>query len=163
MKNTVKNMRLLMYKPEDHDVRSELMWDSAMAENGILKLGKVTDFQIHQIEHQLGAYTNCNHGAGLAVITPHFYEHLYLYNISAFTKFGREVFDLEGLDVDVAQKSVEALVEFIKAMGLPATFTEMGITDRKIFRAVADTCNIMPGCAKQMERDEIYQILLECL
>ena len=36
---------------------------SAMAENGVLKIGKVTDFQAHQIEHQLGAYTNCNHGA----------------------------------------------------------------------------------------------------
>lgn len=163
MKNTVRNMRLLTYKPEDYAVRSELIWDSAMAENGILKLGKVTDFQIHQIEHQLGAYTDCNHGAGLAVITPHFYDHLYLYNVSAFAKFGREVFELEGLDVDVAQKSVEALAEFIKAMGLPTTFKEMGITDRKILRAVADTCNIMPGCAKQMSRDEIYEILLECL
>ena len=83
--------------------------------------------------------------------------------MSAFAKFGREVFELEGLDVDVAQKSVEALAEFIKAMGLPTTFKEMEITDRKILRAVADTCNIMPGCAKQMSRDEIYEILLECL
>ena len=38
------------------------MWDSAMAENGILKVGRVTDFQCHQMEHQLGAYTDCNHG-----------------------------------------------------------------------------------------------------
>ncbi len=42
------------------------MWSSAMAENGILKIGKVTDFQGHMIEHQVGAYTNCNHGQGLA-------------------------------------------------------------------------------------------------
>ena len=33
---------------------------SAMAENGVLKIGKVTDFQAHQIQHQLGAYTDCN-------------------------------------------------------------------------------------------------------
>ena len=38
-------------------VRSNLMWDSAMADNGILKAGRVTDFQAHQIEHQLGAFT----------------------------------------------------------------------------------------------------------
>lgn len=31
-----------------------------MAENGILKCGRLTDFQAHQIEHQLGAYTDCN-------------------------------------------------------------------------------------------------------
>lgn len=41
---------------------SNLMWDSAMAENGILKVGRVTDFQAHQMEHQLEAYTDCNHG-----------------------------------------------------------------------------------------------------
>ena len=52
------------------------MWDSAMAENGILKVGRLTDFQAHQIEHQLGAYTDCNHGQGLAVIQPVYYRHI---------------------------------------------------------------------------------------
>ena len=37
---------------------AKLAWASAMAENGVLKIGKVTGFQAHQIEHQLGAYTN---------------------------------------------------------------------------------------------------------
>ena len=32
--------------------------------------GKKTDFECHQMEHRLGAYTNCNHGAGLAVLPP---------------------------------------------------------------------------------------------
>ena len=40
----------------------------------ILKVGRVTDFQAHQIEHQLGAYTDCNHGQGLAVIHPAYYR-----------------------------------------------------------------------------------------
>jgi alcohol dehydrogenase YqhD (iron-dependent ADH family) len=163
MKNTVENMLKLKEDPMNKDVRSDLMWDSAMAENGILKLGKVTDFQIHQIEHQLGAYTDCNHGYGLAVITPHFYEHLYLYNIAAFVKYGKEVWGLDGKDLEVAEKSVTALASFIKDMGLPTTFKEMNITDKSILRKVADTCNIMPGCAKQFSRDELYDILLECL
>ena len=48
----------------DVQARGNLMWDSAMAENGILKVGRLTDFQAHQMEHQLGAYTDCNHGHG---------------------------------------------------------------------------------------------------
>ena len=47
-----------------------------MAENGMLKLGKQTDFQCHMIEHAVGAYTDCNHGQGLAVIHPALYRHL---------------------------------------------------------------------------------------
>ena len=55
MRNTVVNMRRLLEDVNDMQARSNLMWDSAMAENGILKAGRVTDFQAHQIEHQLGA------------------------------------------------------------------------------------------------------------
>lgn len=76
MKNTVVNMRRLLKDINDIQARSNLMWDSAMAENGILKCGRSTDFQAHQMEHQLGAYTDCNHGQGLAVIHPAYYRHI---------------------------------------------------------------------------------------
>lgn len=65
MRSVIRNIRILLKDHENYEARSELAWASAMAENGILKIGKVTDFQAHQIEHQLGVYTNCNHGAGL--------------------------------------------------------------------------------------------------
>ena len=55
MRNTVVNMRRLVADIHDVQARGNLMWDSAMAENGILKVGRLTDFQAHQIEHQLGA------------------------------------------------------------------------------------------------------------
>ena len=64
---------------------------SAMAENGVLKIGKVTDFQAHQIEHQLGAYTDCNHGAGLAVIHPVLYRHIYKSGAARFARFAQNV------------------------------------------------------------------------
>ena len=55
MRSVIRNIRILLTDPENYDARSELAWASAMAENGVLKIGKVTDFQAHQIEHQLGA------------------------------------------------------------------------------------------------------------
>ena len=76
MRNTVVNIRRLLIDLNDIQARGNLMWDSAMAENGILKVGRLTDFQVHQIEHQLGAYTDCNHGQGLAVIHPAYYRHI---------------------------------------------------------------------------------------
>ena len=45
MRNTVVNMKRLMGNINDMQARGSLMWDSAMAENGILKVGRVTDFQ----------------------------------------------------------------------------------------------------------------------
>lgn len=70
MRSTIRNMRTLLQNPDGYTARGNLMWASAMAENGILKCGRATDFQAHQIEHQLGAYTDCNHGQALAVLHP---------------------------------------------------------------------------------------------
>ena len=44
-RNTVTNMRRLLENIDDMQARGNLMWDSAMAENGILKVGRRTDFQ----------------------------------------------------------------------------------------------------------------------
>ena len=67
MRSVIRNLRVAMDNPEDYTARSNLMWDSTMAENRLIKMGKKCDFECHNMEHQLGAYTNCNHGCGLAV------------------------------------------------------------------------------------------------
>ncbi|MGN1318555.1 MAG: iron-containing alcohol dehydrogenase [Lachnospirales bacterium] len=157
MRNTIRNIRALITNHNDIEARSELMWDSAMAENSILKLGKVTDFQAHQIEHQLGAYTDCNHGQGLAVIHPVLYKHIYKNAIDKFTRFAKSVWNKE-----TAEDGIIALAEFIKEIGLPTTFREMGINDDSCLRAVADSTNITAGCCKKLTSDEIYEILKEC-
>ena len=166
MRNTIRNLRLVVENPQDMDARSELMWASAMGENGILKIGKVTDFQAHQIEHQLGDYTDCNHGKGLAVIHPVLYRHIYKYNVKRFARFAKEVWGIsaeEKNEKEVALAGINALSDFIKEIRMPTTLAEMGITDEKILQAVADTCNITAGCCKKLERSEIFEILKECL
>ena len=161
MKNTVVNMRRLLADVNDMQARGNLMWDSAMAENGILKVGRLTDFQAHQMEHQLGAYTDCNHGQGLAVIHPAYYRHIVKDAETKFEKFGKEVFG-----VDAAEAAVEALADFIKECGLP---TKMGELKSKVeitpevLRKVADTCNIIKCGPRELGRDEIYDILMECM
>jgi alcohol dehydrogenase YqhD (iron-dependent ADH family) len=161
MRNTVVNMRRLLKNMDDCQARSNLMWDSAMAENGILKCGRLTDFQAHQMEHQLSAYTDCNHGQGLAVIHPAYYRHIVEDAPKKFTRFAKVVFN-----VDTAEAGVDALENFIKECGLP---TKMGqlqsmveITP-EVLRQVADTCNIIKVGPRELDREEIYQILMECM
>lgn len=164
MINTIKNMRVLIESPHDIQARGELMWDSAMAENGLLKLGKVTDFQVHQIEHQLGAYTDCNHGQGLAVLHPVVYRHICEYGAKKFARFAKVVWGVKAdlPDATLAMIGVEKLSEFIKEVGLPTSFREMGINDDSCFRAVADSSNIKASCCKKLTADEIFDILNEC-
>lgn len=166
MKNTIRNIRNVIKNPENVQVRSELMWDSSIAEVGWLKLGKVTDFQCHQIEHQLGAYTKCNHGEGLAVIHPTVYKHIYKYGLEKFVRFAKEIWNIDGenkTDDEVALLGIEALACFIKEVGLPTTLKELDITDIEMLKNVADSSNISAGCCKQLTHEEIFEILKECL
>ena len=164
MRSVIRNIRVLLTDPENYDARSELAWASAMAENGILKIGKVTDFQCHMIEHQLGAYTNCNHGAGLAVIHPVLYRHICKDGAARFARFARNVWGIAPLsnDEETALAGVEALAAFIKEIGLPTTFAELGIPADSDLRAVADSTVLTAGCCKKLTHDEVYEILQEC-
>lgn len=166
MRNVIRNIRLLLKDINDKEARTELMWASAMAENGILKIGKVTDFQAHQIEHQLGAYTDCNHGQGLAVIHPVLYRHIYKESIEQFARMAEKVWEIptEGkTKEELAKAGIDALADFVKKIGLPSSLTEMGITDKDMLKKVADTCNLTAGCCKKLSREEVLEILVECL
>ncbi len=162
MCNVIRNLRALIADPDDDFARGELMWDSALAENGLLKLGKQTDFQCHMLEHAVGAYTDCNHGQGLAVIHPALYRHLLAEGKEKLARMGERVWGVKGRTTEeTAAMCIDALEAFIREIGLPVRWNEMGITDETLLRAAADTCLLMPGCCKAFTRDELFEVLKE--
>ena len=161
MCSTVVNMRTLLRDINDYTARSNLMWTSAMAENGILKVGRLTDFECHQIEHQLGAYTDCNHGQGLAVLHPVYYRHIVKDAPEKFARMGQAVFGVEG-----AEAAVEALAAFIQECGLPTKMSQLHSKEEitpELLRQVADSTNLLPNGYRQLTHDEVYEILMECI
>lgn len=115
MKSVIRNLRAAIQNPEDYTARSNLLWDSTMGENRIIKLGKKGDFQCHNMEHQLGAYTDCNHGFGLAVLQPVYYRHIYKDGLSKFARFAENVWEIprDGRsDEALALAGLDALEEF---------------------------------------------------
>ena len=56
------------------------------------------------------------------------------------------------------------MAEFIKEMGLPTSFAQMGITEDTDLKAVADSTNIITnGCFELLIHEDIYEILKTCL
>lgn len=165
MRNVIQNLRAAIQNPEDYTARSNLMWDATMAENRIIKLGKTCDFECHQMEHQLGAYTNCNHGAGLAVLHPVYYRHIYKDGLAKFKQFAINVWgvSVDGrTDEEIALAGVDALKDFIVEIGLPATLRDLGVNESTDLKAIADSCNLAPGSYKKMTHEEILEIFREC-
>lgn len=164
-RNIIRNIRAMLINPADRQPRSELVWVAAMAENGILKFGKVTDSQCHMLEHQLGAYTDCNHGRGLAVLHPVLYRHMIPEANRQFARLAAEVWGVSPdgkSEAELAESFITALPDFIKEIGLPTTLTEMGIADVDL-EAIAKSTIRTDGCVKKFTDEELIAVLKECI
>lgn len=166
MRGVIRDLRAAIKDPTDYTARSNLMWEATMAENRIIKLGKKTDSECHMMEHQLGAYLDCNHGAGLAVLHPVYYRHICEAGASKFARFATRVWGIapEGkTEAELAHAGVEVLANFIKEIGLPTTLRELGVTEATPLKEIADSCPLAPGSYKKMTHEEILEIFQECL
>ena len=164
MRSVIRNLRAAIRNPRDYTARSNLMWDSTMAENRLIKMGKRCDFQCHNMEHQLGAFTDCNHGQGLAVLHPVYYRHIYRDGLPKFVRFAQNVWGIARrgqTDEQLALAGVEALAEFIREVGLPTTLQELGV-GRGQLREIAGSCGISGGSYRPLTHGEILDIFEEC-
>ena len=168
MRGLIRDFRAALADPMDRQARSNIMWAASLAENRIIKTGKSKDFQAHNMEHQLSAYTNCNHGEGLAVLHPVYYRHIYKDGLKKFCSFAGNVWGLERAsyksDEDFALAGIDALADFIREAGLPATLRELGFgeEEKKILPEIARSCFISGGAFRPMNSDEILEIYEEC-
>ena len=165
MRNVVRNLRIAVKDQEDYTARSNLFWDSTLSENRLTKLGKKGDFECHLMEHQLAAYTDCNHGQGMAVLHPVYYRHIYRDGLKKFVRFARNVWEIPGegkSEEALAEAGIDALADFIREIGLPTTLRELGMKDRKQLGEIAESCHFSPGSYRKMTSGEILEIFQEC-
>ena len=165
MRNVVRNLRTAVKDQEDYTARSNLFWNSTLSENRLIKLGKKGDFGCHLMEHQLAAYTDCNHGEGMAVLHPVYYRHIYRDGLKKFVRFARNVWEISGegkSEEALAEAGIDALADFIREIGLPATLRELGMKDRKQLGEIAESCHFSPGSYQKMTSGEILEIFQEC-
>jgi alcohol dehydrogenase YqhD (iron-dependent ADH family) len=179
MRGLIRDFRAALADPQDIQARSNIMWAASLAENRIIKTGKTKDFQAHNMEHQLSAYTNCNHGEGLAVLHPVYYRHIYADGLAKFVSFARNVWNLNDADAEVyraahgadlsrdealALAGIEALEGLIHEAGLPSNLRELGFTedDKALLPEIAESCFISGGAFRPMTKAEILEIYEEC-
>lgn len=163
MKSLISAARAAVKNPTDYEARSNVMWASTMALNKITGVSKEQDWQVHGIEHQVGAYTDCPHGEGLAVVSIPYYRHIYKYGIDKFVRFAENVFNVstdEKSKEKIANEGIDALKSFIQELGMPLTLRELGVTEDMLPRIAHSTAE--DGGYKKITHEETLQILKEC-
>ena len=167
MKEIIRDLRISIQNPMDWNARSNLMWVDFVIGSRLIKMGKLTDFQCHNMEHQLSAYNNCVHGEGLAVLHPVYYRHIYKAGAAKFAKFAKNVWGLNPSDYEteeaLAAAGIEALADFIKEVGMPTTLREIGYTENDDLKTIAESCFISKGSLKILDFDDISEIYKEAL
>ena len=166
MRNVIRNARTIKNDPKNMDARSELLWDSSLALSGLPGAGKMSDFQCHSIEHWISGYTDANHGRTLAVLHPVVYRYIFSAAPEKFARFATEVMSVDTAGrspLETALAGIDALELFIRELGLPTNFTELGIdVDDAMLETIADQCRPNPGCCRQLTREDFLTILKTC-
>lgn len=168
MRGLIRDLRAALADPQDYQARSNIMWTASLAENRIIKTGKSKDFEAHNMEHQLSAYTNCNHGEGLAVLHPVYYRHIYKDGLGKFVSFAENVWGFRrenyGSDEELALAGIDALADLIREAGLPTTLRELGFgeAEKAMLPEIAKSCFVSGGAFRQLTQEEILEIYNEC-
>lgn len=161
MDSLIHSAREALQDPHSYQARSNIMWCATLGLNTLTGLSKTQDWEVHNIEHQIGAYTDCAHGAGLAVVSPNYYRYIAPYGLDKFVRFAQKVWgvDTTGMSKEqAAMAGIDKLADFIRELGLPTTLRELGVTGPEMVEDIANS-TYPGGGYKKVDTADILEIL----
>ena len=169
IRTVMKNAKILMNEPDNYQARAEVMWAGSLSHNGLTGCGTGGgDWASHQLEHELGGMFDVAHGAGLAAVWGSWARYVMDAEPERFAKFAVNVMGVEpeAEKLKTAQKGIEAMEDFYRALDMPVCIGDMGIelTEEQM-RELAEKCSHFGkrtiGCIKKLDQEDMYQIYKE--
>lgn len=135
----IKETPRVIADPANYEARANIMWAGTVAHTNIVGVGREQDWNSHGIEHELSALYDCAHGAGLAVIMPAWMEFVYKHNVLRFAQAAVRVWGCQ-MDFEqpenTAREGIMRFRSFLKSIGMPLTFAEIGAKEEDILLLV---------------------------
>ncbi|MDD7363296.1 MAG: iron-containing alcohol dehydrogenase [Peptoniphilus sp.] len=158
---------LAVKEPDNLEARSNLMWASSWAINGLLKSGKTQSWSVHPMEHELSAYFDITHGVGLAILTPRWLRHLLSDKTAPkIARFGRRVFDIrEEDDMKAAEEAIDTLYDFFKSIDIPMSLREVGVEEDALEKMAKSCIEHAGGVIRgfvDLHEDDVLAIYKAC-
>ena len=153
-----------MLDPCDYEARSNISWCATTALNRTTGVSKMGDWNVHGIEHQVGAYTDCPHGIGLAIVSLPYYRMICPYGAHRFARLATSVFGItpDGRDESaLAKEAILALEAFIDRLGIPKTLRSIGATEEMLPKIAASVTPETSGY-KPLTAADVEAILRQC-
>ncbi|MCL2578025.1 MAG: iron-containing alcohol dehydrogenase [Defluviitaleaceae bacterium] len=132
LKTVMKNALIAAKDPTNYEAWAEIGLGGIIAHNNWLGIGRAQCWACHGMEHELSAYNDIAHGAGLAVLTPAWMKYVYKENCKMFVQFAVNVMGVEGSFRDpdaIILEGIARLEDFYKKIGLSLTLSELKIPE----------------------------------
>lgn len=131
----IKEAPIALAIPNDYESRANLMWAGMVAHNDICGVGRDQDWSSHQMEHELSAFYDVAHGAGLAVMFPAWMKFVIHHDINRFAQFAVRVWGCE-MDFEkpenTARQGIAKFEQFLISIGMPVSFSDLDAKEEDI-------------------------------
>lgn len=168
LKTVIECTPRALENPDDYDARAQLMMVSSFGCCGLPAIGRTNSpWVCHAIEHELSAYYDITHGAGLALVTTAWMKYsLNEETAPRFAQYGINVFGLNPADgvMANAEEAIKRTSEFFKKIGMPQTLHEAGIDSDEHLEAMADHIfahwfGDLKSAIRPLDRNDVIAIL----
>ena len=133
LKAIIEEAKPAMAPDFNYQARANIMWAGTLAHNGVCGCGRTEDWVSHAMEHEISAVYGVTHGAGLAVVFPAWLTFMAEHSPSKPAQFARRVFGVVNHDDrSAAYEGIEALKAFYGSIGLPVSFSQLGVANPDI-------------------------------
>jgi hypothetical protein len=135
MRGVIRNLPLVLARPNDYDARAELMWLGTQAHSDLIGLGREGDWASHDIEHEISGLYDVPHGAGLATVFPAWMKYVYRHDLARFVQWAVRVWNVEMDHQNPEKTALEGIAKlegFYKSCGLPTTLKDLGVPTDKL-------------------------------
>ena len=162
-------------EPDDYEARAELMMASFLSHSDLMGMGRSGPRGgEHALESQVSAFYDTAHGAGLAIIMPAWLA--YIANngskeqLARVAQFGIQVFGVKAdmpNNKDIALEGIKAFRTWLKSIGQPLTFKELGVPkqdlEKMVERCINHNNGKVPGFMELDEKAvrEIFSSVIE--
>lgn len=140
LKTCIKYAPIAIEDPENYEARANLMWASSLAINGLISYGEDATWAVHPMEHELSAFYDITHGAGLALLTPYWMQYVLSDDtVEKFVEYGTNVWDIDKdkAPMEIAEEAIAKTRQFFDSIGMPSHLRDLGI-DETHFETMAE-------------------------
>ncbi|HDS02778.1 MAG TPA: iron-containing alcohol dehydrogenase [Firmicutes bacterium] len=143
---------------ENMKARANLMWASTLALNGLMSLGKRTDWALHKLSHELSARYDMIHGETFSILYPAWMR--YVADADALNRFAHLGKVLFGEKANSSSAFIEHLETFYQSLGLPLHLSERGIGPDRFEEMASNIIDLygLIGIFKRLDYHDIVRI-----